>query len=579
MSERYFEADAFGIGQLITQRKILVVPHHQRDFAWTLDDVTQFYSDISRAWQDKETEYFIGLIVLLGPREGTWTILDGQQRIATTTMIFSGIRNWLSDKGFEDDSRQIDFEFLRARQLGGNFHPRLQMNLSNSSYYQDIVINRSSMDKIENLRKQVPRSTSNFLLLEAFKGCCLLLDETLKSIDGSIDAKKDALFDFARFLENCVECVVMDVSKEANAYVIFESLNARGNELSVLDLVKNYIYGTVDSKEAKVIDIYWEILIANLENRNADDFLKTFWTSRYGRIQRQQLFSKFREKFKSQEEVISLLKELSKFARIFSALDDFSNEFWENQSSEFLDKVRAIDSLGSKQARSTLLAIFSRETNPELLGILDDIISLIVRYQIVGKRRTGALEIGFARVAPKIFREEINNSFQFWNEFSSIVPNDEEFKNDLLKYEEKRPNRLIYILYSLENMARRKSGMPELRFTELIEMRISVERLINEELEDTVFQEKRLDNSVLSFILLEQNIKSRIQRITSFEERLDLIYESIFISSGMKGPLLIKFGPMAPGDFLELRKKCLSDLAVLKWPINCSQKKLESEGL
>lgn len=578
MPERYFEADAFGIGQLITQRKILVVPHHQRDYAWTTDDVSQFFSDITRAWKEKETEYFIGLIVLLGPREGTWTILDGQQRIATTTMFFAGIRNWLADKGFEDDARQIDFEFLRARQLGGNYHPRLKMNLTNSSLFEEIVINRASLDKIEELRRRTPRSTSNYLLLDAFKSCCLLLDETLESMHRSIDTKRDALFDFARFLENRVECVVMDVSKEANAYIIFESLNARSNELSVLDLVKNYIYGTVNVDEANVIDKYWDMMLVNLENRNADDFLKTFWTSRFGRIQKQQLYSKFREKYKSQEEVISLLKELSQVAKVFSALDDFSNEFWEAQPSDFLNKIKAIASLGSKQTRSTLLSIFYRETSPKLLCILDGIISLIVRYQIVGKRRTGALEIGFARVAPKVLREEINDSSEFWKEFYSIVPTDEEFLSDFAKYEEKKPNRLIYILYSLENMARRNLGIAELNLTDLIEMRISVERLFCDEVDDSVYDKNMIDSSISSYLLLEQNIKALVQKKSSVEERFQLISQSQLLTTGMLGPLSTSFSA-TPVEFIEARKKWLSELAVLNWPVPFFEKSSGHDGL
>ena len=40
-----------------------------------------------------------------------------------------------------------------------------------------------------------------------------------------------------------VHVAYMDVASSGNAYVIFESLNDRGIDLSVLDLVKNYILG------------------------------------------------------------------------------------------------------------------------------------------------------------------------------------------------------------------------------------------------------------------------------------------------------------------------------------------------
>ncbi len=138
--ESYFEAYAYGIGQLVTQRKVLVVPEHQRDFAWTVSDVDLFFSDIVAAMVNGESDYFVGLIVLLGPREGSWTILDGQQRLATTTMIYSGIRNWLSYRDYDQDATQIESEFVAARVLGGESHPRLRPNIANRDTYNRIVI-------------------------------------------------------------------------------------------------------------------------------------------------------------------------------------------------------------------------------------------------------------------------------------------------------------------------------------------------------------------------------------------------------------------------------------------------------
>lgn len=85
MESSYLDSKTFGIGQLITQRKLFKVPEHQRNFSWELSNVRQFFEDVTRAMKDKDQDYFVGLIVLMGPREGVWHILDGQQRLATVT--------------------------------------------------------------------------------------------------------------------------------------------------------------------------------------------------------------------------------------------------------------------------------------------------------------------------------------------------------------------------------------------------------------------------------------------------------------------------------------------------------------
>src|SRR4051812_18239930 len=97
------EAHTQGIGELIEHRRLFRVPDHQRDYAWSAeDDVEQFLDDITRALLEGAPDYFLGLIVLVNPREDrVCEILDGQQRLATATMMYAAIRDWLVSSGFE----------------------------------------------------------------------------------------------------------------------------------------------------------------------------------------------------------------------------------------------------------------------------------------------------------------------------------------------------------------------------------------------------------------------------------------------------------------------------------------------
>jgi uncharacterized protein with ParB-like and HNH nuclease domain len=133
------DANTYGIGQLITQRKMFVVPEHQRTFAWSIEEIEQYLEDIANAKETEATDYFIGLIVLQGPVDAGWQILDGQQRLATTTMIYSAIRAWLSSHGLKDDSAQIEGEFIGVRQLGGKYNPRLRLNTDNREIFDRLV--------------------------------------------------------------------------------------------------------------------------------------------------------------------------------------------------------------------------------------------------------------------------------------------------------------------------------------------------------------------------------------------------------------------------------------------------------
>jgi hypothetical protein len=184
--ETYLEANTYGIGQLITQRKMFVVPEHQRDFAWTLSDVETFFGDIENAMQRGDPDYFVGLVVLLGPRDNKWIILDGQQRLITTTMIYSAIRGWLSSRGFEQDAAQIDSEYIAVRILGGDYLPRLVPNVTNRSLYSEVVVRKRPDEDIRHFITEASRYSSNRLLLEAALRCRQLVNEFVSDKGGYI---------------------------------------------------------------------------------------------------------------------------------------------------------------------------------------------------------------------------------------------------------------------------------------------------------------------------------------------------------------------------------------------------------
>jgi uncharacterized protein with ParB-like and HNH nuclease domain len=82
-----------GLGRFIRESQF-VVPTHQRDYSWTDEYVTAFLRDIEEAKKNNSNIYFCGLMVFTRMPSPVLKVLDGQQRLATTLMVFSAIRNW-----------------------------------------------------------------------------------------------------------------------------------------------------------------------------------------------------------------------------------------------------------------------------------------------------------------------------------------------------------------------------------------------------------------------------------------------------------------------------------------------------
>src|SRR4051794_8349402 len=118
--------------------QMLVVPPYQRPYAWEADQVDAFWSDLRDAL-DGGSNYFLGSVVLSsGPDHRS--IVDGQQRIATTTLLLCSIRDYFADKGDVDTARVVQHEYLTRRRLAqAHLLPRLRLG-QDDDYFQSILL-------------------------------------------------------------------------------------------------------------------------------------------------------------------------------------------------------------------------------------------------------------------------------------------------------------------------------------------------------------------------------------------------------------------------------------------------------
>ena len=461
------DSHTLGIGELIEHEREFTVPDHQRDFAWGDDEVGQLFIDVTRALDEDSPDYFLGLVVLVqAGKGGPLQILDGQQRLATTTMIYAGIREWLHAAGFEKDAQKVQSDHIGLLELGEDAdRPRLTLNINDREIFQELVVDRANDENLEKKRDEAGRHSSQRKVADAALNCRSRVAAYASEQGGTPAEQAKALYHLATYLRDKVTVVKMEVSSETDAYVIFESLNDRGLDLSVLDLVKNHLFGR-SGGELEKVKHNWAQMTAHIGDRSADDFLKVFWTSKYGRIQRGKLFQEWRKRFDSLKstQVVDLTSELVTAANRFAALDTPEDEVWRGYSKELRAGVGDLALLGNRQMRPILLAAIDGFSAKELENLVKRLIVATFRYQVVGKRRTGALEIATARAAKAIADSKANKAEKVWDELASIVPDDDDFQADFTRYSEPKAQIAKYVLRRLEIEAqRRDSGSkPEL---------------------------------------------------------------------------------------------------------------------
>jgi hypothetical protein len=459
MTSGISESPIVGLGKLLIDHR-LQVPRHQRDYSWNEDRIKQLFDDIDEAIERKDQFYFIGLMVFLQTESGTpLTVLDGQQRLATAVIFFSAVRNWLRQyQEYQQDAAYIQEWFVGRAKLGTREPTsRLVLNAANNPFFTEHVITAVPIEETKAALSKLKRFDRNRRLLEATVYCH---DRVARIVSESPDAATASrrLFQIVSFMEESVSAVRLVVQSEGAAYTIFETLNDRGQDLSPLDLVKNYMFGKADQLSPTTLrdlDARWAQMMATLPSVRPDAFLKAFWTSRNGRIQTPNLFDALKKEYREPPKLIDLSIDMLGASEQYVAIDTPEDVAWSSYSPATRQTIQNFKTIGSQQIHPIILAGLARFKGRELERLIRLLEVLLVRFQLIGGGRTGRLEISCARLAHLIFQQKVTDASAAFRELSDIYPEDDEFRDAFSKKDETSNQKIQYILKRLEEEERR----------------------------------------------------------------------------------------------------------------------------
>ena len=96
-----------------------------------------------------------------------------------------------------------------------------------------------------------------------------------------------------------MKVIRIKVRDESRAYEIFETVNARGADLTVADLLKNTIFDKVrrDNRGRDYAGELWSKIIDNLDGTGLEitTFVRYHWLSKYPFVTKKQLYRKIKE--------------------------------------------------------------------------------------------------------------------------------------------------------------------------------------------------------------------------------------------------------------------------------------------
>lgn len=407
------------------------VPRFQRDYAWDQEQWEDLWSDIETIKKDEQYHY-MGYIVLQRKSQHDFEVIDGQQRLITLSLVvLAAMKNiqLLINKGEEANENEERLRVLTERYIGSKnpislkVDSKLSLNRNNSSNFKAIC---STLEP-PNRRGQ---TNTNKLLNKCFK----FFEPKKMGNTGQ---------EIAEFIERVSSGMIFTkivVQDDLNAYKVFETLNARGVQLSTPDLLKNYIFSVVTKdnnipdEDLNELDESWSEIVSQLGESNFTDFIRYHHNFQATLVTKKDLFSSVRKLVNTPEKAYEYLHSLSEYAPVYASLLNPHDEWWANQDVTYRNVKKYLEGLelfNIKQPFTVLMSAFYQFPAEEFVKLSRYLYILAIRYNVICHLSPNEQEYAYNQLAIKIHTKDLTRASHIKNSdiFRKLYPNDESFSN------------------------------------------------------------------------------------------------------------------------------------------------------
>ena len=459
------------------------IPRFQRPYSWTDEEVDDFWEDvINRA----DGDYFIGAMVVYQTKKQYYGIVDGQQRLTTITLILASIRNAFLDYGNENLARGVHQNIEKANKENENeyvlnsetSYPYLQDHIQN---FKKAEIECKVGNEEQNLKSAFELINKKlYLKIPKFDNTNLLQESENQIVIDNLKNIRDKVFS--------LKLVFIELDNEDDAYLIFETLNTRGKDLTTPDLVKNLLLQKLRSLNITLdsYNVIWNHILEKFDDNvlGLESFLYHYWLSKYGYVTKKQLFGEIKkhidssiknESTESEDKSRLLLSEFQKNSDYYVSITSPNDYSWSPEEKERIQKsLSALRLFTVKQQSSMVLALIRAYREGKItLRALSRILWQIECFHfifnaIVSERSSGSIAPLYSKFAQDLSKTDSQDKIQSINnelikKLKEQIPSFNEFEvkfMDLTYTKNKTRNKKI-IQYILEKfIGKNINGLP-----------------------------------------------------------------------------------------------------------------------
>ena len=252
-------------------KNFYVVPDYQREYVWEERQVNQLLSDVFDEFDNNHNkEYFIGSTVVFKDNNGSYELIDGQQRTTTLFLIICALKSVYTKWELDTDTLDRMIKDKTVNALGDSIDKyKLELQYKDSSNILNIISSLS--DRPANLKGSAER------LFNAYENIVAFLTQNFRK------DKTDQLKKFFVYLYRKLKFIQIETPEINDALKIFETINERGIGLNPMDLLKNLIFRQVERNEFTKLNTKWQQLVSILDKNNEKPlrFLRYFIMANY----------------------------------------------------------------------------------------------------------------------------------------------------------------------------------------------------------------------------------------------------------------------------------------------------------
>lgn len=250
------KAEAVNISKILKGEQYFI-EDYQREYRWEEKHITDLIEDLTEKFLNSKGEdhYFLGSIIISN-RDGKNFIIDGQQRLTSLTLLLIYIYRTLEDQeALKEEIREL----ICSKEKGFNLSVDLRRECMSALLRHGKLSKKQNDESIANIVKRYENIDNDF-------------PGHLAGEPNTPSDELELLPDFANWLIKEVYLVQITADSDADAYAVFETLNARGLSLTPTEMLKGYLLtkGPKDTGIRSDLNNTWKDLINDLQSIDKD---------------------------------------------------------------------------------------------------------------------------------------------------------------------------------------------------------------------------------------------------------------------------------------------------------------------